>query len=303
MYVVPFGPSPATCPWPFAEREKPVIDFGRQSKHDPTYMFDTDGEGPLYDTALMSLPATIAYNNARDCSNLVHVLVDSGAPDHYFDDFLIPMFNRRLLDYTCLTTPRKILTAGWALLDGTVEIILQGVITNNYGNGHVVRIQILSVSTIGCNLFSVNTSTRNGFVSIFDRENPRLEAFGVTLTLRGEQDDLYSFVLDLSADAYGATKLAMNVMSNAQLWHRRLVHLNRRSLELVQRHDANGVTFDGTIADCDVCAVGKGQQLAHPKKPQHAGITRPFQLCYGDLMGPFTHEAYGGFKYVSKITV
>ena len=108
----PFGPSPATCPWPFAERETPVIDFGRQSKHDPTYMFDTDGEGPLYDTALMSLPATVAYNNASDCSNLVHVLVDSGAPDHYFDDFLIPMFNRHLLDYTCLTTPRKILTAG-----------------------------------------------------------------------------------------------------------------------------------------------------------------------------------------------
>ncbi|CAN0475344.1 unnamed protein product, partial [Ascophyllum nodosum] len=37
-------------------------------------------------------------------------------------------------------------------------------------------------------------------------------------------------------------------------------------------------------------------------KSQHAGITRPFQLCYGDLMGPFTPEAYGVFKYISKIT-
>ena len=46
------GPSPATCPWPFAKREKSVMDFGRQSKHDPTYMFDTDGDGgPLYGTA------------------------------------------------------------------------------------------------------------------------------------------------------------------------------------------------------------------------------------------------------------
>ena len=138
-------------------------------------------------------------------------------------------------------------------------------------------------------------------VSIFDRENPRLEAFGVTLPLRGEQDDLYSFVLDLSADAYGATELAMNAVSNAQLGPRRLVHLNRRSLELIQRHDGNGVTFDGTIADCNVCAVEKDQQLAHPKKAQLAGITRPLQLCYGNLMGPFTPEAYGGFKYVSKI--
>ena len=145
----------------------------------------------------------------------------------------------------------------------------------------------------------MKTATRNGIVSIFDRENPRLEAYGVTLPLRGEQDDLYSSVLDLSADAYGATGLAMNTVSNAQLWHRRLGHLNRRGLELMQRHDGNGITFDGTIADCDVCTVGKGQQLAHPKKAQHAGISRPFQLCYGDLMGPFTPEAYEGFSNTS----
>ena len=52
-------------------------------------------------------------------------------------------------------------------------------------------------------------------ISIFDREDPRLEAFGVTLPLSGEsgeQDDLWSFVLDLSADAYGATELAMNAV-------------------------------------------------------------------------------------------
>ena len=143
--------------------------------------------------------------------------------------------------------------------------------------------------------------TRNGIVSIFDHENPRLEAFGATLPLHGEQDDLYSFELNLSASVYGATELAMNVVSNAQLWHRWLGHLNRRSLEVMQRRGGNGITFDGTIADCDVCAVGKGQQLAHPKKSQHADITRPLQLCYCDLIGPFTPEAYGGFKYASKI--
>ena len=87
----------------------------------------------------------------------------------------------------------------------------------------------------------------------------------------------------------------MNVVPNAQLRHRRLGRLNRRSLELMQQHDGNGITFDGTTADCDVCAVWKGQQLARPKKGQHAGIIRPFQLCYGDLIGPFTPEAYEGF--------
>ena len=94
--------------------------------------------------------------------------------------------------------------------------MFQGVIIDNYGNGDLVRIQILVVPTIGRNLCSVETATRNGIVSIFDRENPRLEAFSVTLPLCGEQDDLYSFVLDLSADAYGATELAMNAVSNAR---------------------------------------------------------------------------------------
>ena len=70
----------------------------------------------------------------------------------------------------------------------------------------------------------------------------------------------------------------------------------------MQRHGGNDIIFDGTIADCDVYAVRKGQQLAHPKKAQHAGITRPFQLCCSDLMDPFTAEAYGDFKCVSKIT-
>ena len=143
----------------------------------------------------------------------------------------------------------------------------------------------------------MKTAIRNCIVSIFHRENPRLEAFGVTLPLRGEQDDLYSFVLDLGADVYAATELATNAVSNAQLWHRRLGHLKRRSLKLMQRHDGNGIIFDGTIEDCDVSSVGNRQQLA-----QHAGITRPFHLCYGDLMSPFTPEAHGGFKYVSKIT-
>ena len=266
-------------------------------------MFDTDGKGGLlYGTALMSSPAPVAYNNVSDCNNLVHVLVHSGASGHYSDDFLIPELNHRLLGYTCFTTPLKMLTTGGALLDGTGEGILQGVITDNYGSGQLVRIQVLVVPTIGRNLLSAKSATRNGIISIFDRENPRLEAFGVTLPLRGKQDDLYSFVLDLSADAYGATELAMNVVSKAQVWHRRLGHLNRRSLELMQRHGGNVITFDGTIADCDVCAVGKGQQLAHPKKAQHAGITRPFQLCYGDLMGPFTPEAYRGFNDVNMIT-
>ena len=95
----------------------------------------------------------------------------------------------------------------------------------------------------------------------------------------------------------------MNKVSNAQTWHRRLGYLDTRSLELMQRHDGNGINFDGTIVDYDVCAVEKRHQLTNPKKAQPADIIRPFQLCCGYLMDSFTSEAaYGVFQYVSKIT-
>ena len=88
--------------------------------------------------------------------------------------------------------------------------------------------------------------------------------------------------------------MAMNAITNVQLWHRRLGYLNKRSLELMQRCDGNGVTFYGSIDHCDVCAVRKRHQLPHPKKARHADITAPFGLVYGNMMGPFKTTARRG---------
>ena len=60
------------------------------------------------------------------------------------------------------------------------------------------------MSGIGRNLFSVMTAAKKGIVTIFDNESPRLEAFNVHVSLRSEGGNLYSFMLDLSADRYGA---------------------------------------------------------------------------------------------------
>ena len=152
---------------------------------------------------------------------------------------------------------------------------------------------------IGRNLFSVKSATKKSAVFIFDFDKPRLKLSGITVPLRAEDDDLYSLVFDLSADSHGGKELAINAMTNAKLWHRRLGHLNKRSLELMQRSDGNGVAFDGLIDHCDVCAVKKSHQLAHPKKAKHADIMAPFQL---DLMGPFIPTAREGYEYVNNIT-
>lgn len=65
----------------------------------------------------------------------------------------------------------------------------------------------------------------------------------------------------------------------------------------MQRRDGNGITFDGTLADCDVCAVGESHLWAHPD------IKASFQLVYGDLLGPSIPAANGGgYKFASSIT-
>ena len=118
------------------EREKPAISLDGQDESDLSYMYGgTDGEGKLlYGTTLMaSGPAAFKHRpSAGDDS--VNVLLDSGASGHYFDDLIIPNLKHLLLNYVILTTSRKILTAGGALLDGTAEGIFQGLVTAITGN-------------------------------------------------------------------------------------------------------------------------------------------------------------------------
>lgn len=110
----------------------------------------------------------------------------------------------------------------------TQRKVLQGLITDEYEEQHLAGIAILIVPGIGRNLFSVNTAARKGIVSIFNVNNPRLEATDIAVQLRREDDDLYSFKLDLNSDGYAGKELA--TYCSGQVWHQRLCHLNKRSL-------------------------------------------------------------------------
>lgn len=56
----------------------------------------------------------------------------------------------------------------------------------------------------------------------------------------------------------------MKVFSNANLWHPRLVHLNRKNLDLLKNMGDNRVSFDGPVPDSKACAVATNTQLVHP---------------------------------------
>ena len=185
-------------------------------------------------------------------------------------------------------------------MEGAGQGLLRGHIIDARGVQRLIQISVLIVSGLGRNLFSVKQASRNGVVSIFDKYNPRLEANNFTLPLQELENELYFFSLDLVSGS-SAPELAMQAAATATLLHRRMGHLNRKSLDLLKNVDNNGVSFDGTVPDCDVCAVGKSRQQAHPKTADQP-VQHPFQLVFTDLMGPFTPEALGAYKYVSKIS-
>ena len=147
----------------------------------------------------------------------------------------------------------------------------------------LTQISVLIVPGLGRNLFSFKQASRNGVVSILDKYNPRLEANNFTLPLQELKNDLYFFSLDLLSGS-SAPELAMQAAATATLWHRRMGHLNRKSLDLLKKVNNKGVSFDGTVADCDVCAAGESRQRDHPKTAdQH--VQHPFQLVFTDPMG------------------
>ena len=99
-----------TRPWSFTPHAEQMISC-KGSVAEETFGMANDEE-PV-EKALGTSP-----------SNLATLMVDSGASGHYFDDAIIRDLKHRLQDYVHLTTPRKILTAGGAMLNGTAEGVL-----------------------------------------------------------------------------------------------------------------------------------------------------------------------------------
>ena len=50
-------------------------------------------------------------------------------------------------------------------------------------------------------------------------------------------------------------------------WHRRMGHINAKSLDLLNKTDGNVIRFVGEGSGCDVYITGKSNPRAHPKKP------------------------------------
>ena len=217
-------------------------------------------------------------------------------------------------EFKTLSTPREITTAGKHTLHGIGTGIISFTICDNHGTQLPVNMRALLVPGLGRNVFAPTAELRNGVRFVLEKK-PYLTIRGTVIPLKQDPRDQGMCSLDITfqRDSHGVLGKSEGVSpdsgsgvvytstTSASIWHRRLGHMNPRNMEVLRNKKGNGVEYTGTISGCDICSVTKSKQQAHPKKSTRK-TTRPMQLVYTDLMGPFTPPAKGGCRFVSKFT-
>lgn len=112
---------------------------------------------------------------------------------------------------------------------------------------------ISNVSGIRNNLWYVNCKSVASILSI---EIPRLEGLGYPYPTRNgrKENNNSSFILGLGADGYAMLWTdwqRMNAVTNVQQVQQWLGYLTKRTPEGIQKRAGLGITFDGSIGDCD----------------------------------------------------
>lgn len=90
----------------------------------------------------------------------------------------------------------------------------------------------------------------------------------------------------LNADDVGAAYIVRKGEELSDLWHKRYIYLNQRSLKtLVENQMVDGLPAITPIEPCESCSLGKQTRLELPKG-QAMRATSLFELVHIDLVGP-----------------
>ena len=82
-----------------------------------------------------------------------------------------------------------------------------------------------------------------------------------------------------------------NHKESIELWHKRLAHLNQKTLQCIL-HITNS---DVDLTKCDICIKSKHQQHFERQRVPHS--TKPFELIHSDMCGPIGTLSIGGAAY------
>jgi hypothetical protein len=165
---------------------------------------------------------------------------------------------------------------------------------------HNVTVEdVMLVESLSYNLIFVAQLADMGFASFFD--------VGIVVLLWSNslkvahvghvKNGLY--VIDFSEKTTKPMTCLMAKVDVGWLWHRRLSHINMRTLQSHQKGNHILGLTDLTFAKdrvCRSCIEGKMHELPHPSK-SIISSKRVLEIFHMDLFGPPTLASLGGKKY------
>src|SRR3954470_2618187 len=159
--------------------------------------------------------------------------------------------------------------------------------------------KVVLVESLAYNLLSVRQLAIMGFATFFDLDTVAL-LWSKTLKVAfvgHVKNRLY--VVNFSERPTKTATCLMAKVDVGWLWHRRLAHVNMRSLQSLLKGDhVRGLTNVSFAKDraCSACIEGKLHEKAHP--PTTIIFSkRPLELLHLDLFGPPSFDSLGGRKY------
>lgn len=158
------------------------------------------------------------------------------------------------------------------------------------------------------NILSVAKIAEKHHTLVFDNKGVQIfntnevEIHGTVKLVGAEINGVYKLSQRKSIDDRGCAALLGANQVSQERWHRRLGHLNIRSLSMLKRDPARGINFQrGKFEGCIACIKRKQTRSVFPKGQAKQAI-RKLDLIHTDICGPMTETSWGGARYMLTFT-
>ncbi|KAG6465891.1 hypothetical protein O3G_MSEX015473 [Manduca sexta] len=225
--------------------------------------------------------------------------VDSGATSHMCN-------NKSVISDFVSVKPSSVSVANGEKL----FTVGQGEVKVRLTNGIRTIKDVFYVPNLSANLLSVSCLVNKGYkvifykdkCKIFDKQDMlaiatlengiyKLDTIGQPLCEGGNNNFVYSVERQ---DIPSEGKVAVE---SQEIWHRRLGHLNSKSMSLLRQGMVTGINYNLNIFNpCAECIKGKLSKLPFPKK-SYSRATQVLGLVHTDVCGPMPCVSFSGAKY------
>lgn len=158
---------------------------------------------------------------------------------------------------------------------------------------------VLYVPNLATNLLSVSNMVKKGFDVLFTSKGAQIfESSGCQVTgnvIATASNHKGMYRLDMSSHA-----LCTTTKESAMLWHRRLGHLNAKSMHIL-KNKGIGIDFSASYTEtCVPCLQGKLAKKPFVKSKSRS--SQVLELIHSDLCGPMSTHSWGGALYLLTFT-